>query len=150
MKKGFTLIEVIAAIAIIMILVLAIGTLNTSNIKMNRHTVQRDEEFSIAKAVCEKYKSDGMDVDTKDVVIYIDNLEDMYQQVEDAGGFINNLIINSPSVIDTSLNSLKAGSSGKKFALLLQGKAETEFNILKVTVLSMGSDGSNVTLKAIN
>lgn len=82
MKKGFTLIEVIVAIAAAALLILAISGLTGISLRMNRETSVSDEGFNIARSICEMYKSeDDMYSGTGDEIYvfkYINNLSDIH------------------------------------------------------------------------
>jgi prepilin-type N-terminal cleavage/methylation domain-containing protein len=147
MKKGFTLIEVVIAIAIIAMLVLAISSLNLTNAKTNRTTANREDSFSIAKAVCEKYKSEKYIVDNRKVMIYVNNLEELNQVFNSYSGSAAQVVNKGPEITDTSYNSIKSGNiSNKKYAVLMQG-SKGELNAIKVTVFSMDSYRTSITQK---
>ncbi len=58
MKKGFTLIEIIVAVAAIALMILAISGLTGISIRMNKEALKKDESFNLARSICELYKSD--------------------------------------------------------------------------------------------
>lgn len=147
MKKGFTLIEVVIALAIIAILVLAISSSNLTNAKTNRVTANREDSFSIAKAICEKYKSEKYIVNDKKVVIYVDNLDDLNQVINSNSGSAAWVVNNGVGITNTSYDYIKSGNiSNKKYAVLMEG-SRGELNALRVTVFSMDSYMTSITQK---
>ncbi|TDT61965.1 prepilin-type N-terminal cleavage/methylation domain-containing protein [Fonticella tunisiensis] len=146
MEKGFTLIEVVASIAIIAMLVLAIGALNSGNIKTNKTTLNRDSSFNIAMAICEKFKSEATTVDEKTAVLYINSLNDL------DGYIITDLVNSTTETPNTDIQSIRDGNSSHKlYAVVIEGFNKTiggvNLNMLKVKVITMDKENNGVTLQ---
>lgn len=119
MKKGFTLIETIIAIAMISFLILAISGLTSLSIKMNLEANRKDEIFNIARSICEIYKSnmDNYSSDGTEINIYkyVNNLSDIQS--------INNLILNKDgNYNESNYNNIINSNNGFKYTLILKIK----------------------------
>lgn len=80
MKKGFTLIEVVVAAAIIGILVAAIGSLNLFTGRLERSVRERDGSFNIAKGLGEMFRAEeleGSRYNSGAFYKYISSIEDI-------------------------------------------------------------------------
>lgn len=138
MRKGFTLLEVVICIAIIAIIVLPLATLNMSNIRQNKTTFNREEAYSIAKAACEKFKSEALLVNDSSVTLYVNSVDDLYQMLTAHSDSIVRLINGGTSMTD---------NTGKKYSITLKG-VRGDLNILNVTVAALDSYKGSVKLKA--
>jgi hypothetical protein len=122
------------SITLILLMIGALVSLYFINIKTNKETLQKDMEFNIARAVCEKFKYETLNPPEKNVIVYIND----FSEIPDN---ITNILINQPNVEDLSYSFiLSKNSNSKKFALILKTSKQMGLDILKVNVLSM--DGS--------
>lgn len=119
MKKGFTLIEVIVAIAAIVLLILAISGLTGISLRMNGKTSNMDESFNIARSICEMYKSEdnilkGTETELN-IYKYINGLSDI-QSIE---GIVES---RDGSLREGNYDEIHTGSSDLKYTLILKFK----------------------------
>lgn len=119
MKKGFTLIEVIVAIAMISLLILAITGLTSMSIKMNLEANKRDESFNVARSICEIYKSSSdtySSVETEvNIYKYINSLSEVQS--------INHIIENKDGYYnEANYNEVINGNNCFKYTLILKIK----------------------------
>lgn len=119
MKKGFMLIEVIIAVSIIAMLILVISQIISMSIKMNLKAYKMDEEFNIARGVCEMYISDtdtytGIDSEIN-IYKYLNNISEIQS--------INQLIA-SPNgqYNESNLNEIINSNREYKYTLILKIK----------------------------
>ena len=94
-KNGFTLVEIMAALAIFLILSLSIGQILTSSSKMENKSNRRLENINYVKAIMDIFdvkRGDGTDSETignsrfnyfvgKDVTIKFDNMDELEKKI---------------------------------------------------------------------
>jgi prepilin-type N-terminal cleavage/methylation domain-containing protein len=141
MKKGFTLIEVVVSLMIISIFLAVIINENSSVFSANAFTKNRDVEYNLARGICEKFKSEAGVVQSKTVVIYLDNLLELPVSIIDA-------ITYGVNTVNYSCEAIKSFNlQNKNFAIILEGYESEYIYDLKVTVLSMRSNDTGVALR---
>lgn len=140
MRKGLTLIEIVVSAALISIVIIAISALNLTNIKTNNINKENDEAFNIARSVCEMFKSECELVPNKSVVAYIDRLDDINDS-------ISGMILIEPDLRNKDFEQImNSNLNKKKYALLIETSLNNQFNVLKVTVISMNELRNTIDL----
>lgn len=119
MKKGFTLIEVIVAIAAIAMIILAISGLTSISIKMNREADRRDESFNIARSLCEIYKSDSTFYSSAGTEINIYKYINSLSDVESINSIIQS---KNGEWCESNYEEIISNNSGFKYTLILKIK----------------------------
>jgi prepilin-type N-terminal cleavage/methylation domain-containing protein len=141
MKKGFTLIEVVVSLLIISIFLVVIFNENSSVFSTNAFTKNKDVEYNLARGICEKFRSEEGAVQSKAVVIYLDNLLEIPVS-------ITNTITNGVNLVNNSYTAIKSFNlQNKCFAIILEGYESEYIYDLKVTVLSMIEMDTGVALR---
>lgn len=94
-KKGFTLVEIMASLAIFLILSLSIGQMLTASSKMENKSNKRLENINYVKAIMNIFdvkRGDGTDTETisnsrfnyfvgKDITIKFDNMDELIKKI---------------------------------------------------------------------
>jgi prepilin-type N-terminal cleavage/methylation domain-containing protein len=141
MKKGFTLIEVVVCIMLLCILLVPIFGLSSLAYNVNTSAKLKDEEFNIARGVCEKFRSEEGVIDNKLMVIYSNGIEDIPFNISDT---LRSCIYEGSS--DYSL-LLSNNIENKRYAIILTSKAYENISFLGARVISIGYKAPEVVLK---
>lgn len=141
MKKGFSMIEIIVGIMLLVMLIVPIYGMNSACFRTNNSSRYKDEEFNIARAVCEKFKSELGAVENKWTVLYADNPMDLPINItETVQNSIYYNIVSSELIKSNNLNN-------KKYAVIICSSSFQSLYYLKVKVLSMADIETEVALR---
>lgn len=142
-KNGFTMVEAVVSTAIIAILLLSISSSNLLSIRTSEDTIQMDEEFNIARSICEEFKCENVNVGNSQTVLYIDNLSEIPQDIV---GIINN----SEKINTIDYMSIKQRNTcNKKYALLIKGFQNNMLYGIDVTIFSMNNENKGIKLQVV-
>jgi prepilin-type N-terminal cleavage/methylation domain-containing protein len=141
MKKGFTLIEVIIALMVFCIFFTCIIGLDSAIFNTLRKSKDRDNEYNIARAICEKFESEKGVVVYKKVVLYLDGVDDMNQSISDSLKF--SIEPSKYSYIELKTNNFEH----KKYAAIINCFENEFLNFVEVNSFSMKHISSGVKLR---
>jgi prepilin-type N-terminal cleavage/methylation domain-containing protein len=141
MKKGFTLLEVVICIMILCILIIPLYGLSSMAVNTNCMTIAKDEEFNIARGVCEKFISEKGLTANNTLVIYTSSIEDLPYNITDT---INSCIYVGNIEYDFLLRN---NIDNKKYAIILNGSTYDSISLMCVKAISMRYRNSEVELK---
>lgn len=126
---------------VLSILIVPIFSLYSMTYKTNIVSREKEKEFNLARAVCEKFKSENGVVDNKLYVLYANELNDLPISITD---IIDNCVCES-NIRDDLIKSNNI--ENKKYAIILNTIGYENVSLLSVKVLGLINNNSEVTLQ---
>lgn len=129
------------AISIIGMLGITIFPIISMCIYKNMNSGVKDEEFNIARGICEKFKSEQGNVKDMTGIYFINDLQQIPQNITED--------INTQCKIIKRFNENNYEYKKNKYAVLIKTSCEDGINIINVTVKLCYMKGIDVTLCAV-